>query len=102
MLQRTNQQINLAGNKEKDNHPPPPKSPEMVREEKVIARVCQVTPASGIGGEPPQSGDSASGERLPGSGLGILIVPCPRGRGVVNRAAEEQPGWTLMELGVPR
>lgn len=74
----------------------------MVREEKVIARVCQITPASGIGGESPQSGDSASGERLAGSGLGILIVPCLRGRDVVNRAAGEQPGWTLMELGVPR
>lgn len=63
--------------------------------------VCQVTPASGIGGESPQSGDSVSGERLAGSGLSILIVPCPWGRGVLNRAAGEQPGRTLMELGVP-
>lgn len=63
--------------------------------------MCQVTPASGIGGESPQSGDSVSGERPAGSGLSILIVPCPWGRGVVNRAAGEQPGWTLMELGVP-
>lgn len=63
--------------------------------------MCQVTPASGIGGESPQSGDSVSGERLAGSGLSILIVPCPWGRDVLNRAAGEQPGWTLMELGVP-
>lgn len=53
----------------------------MVREKKVIAHVCQVTPASGIGGESPQFEHSASRERLAGSGLGILIVPCPRGRG---------------------